>query len=153
MSGFSTPLALRSRALLHARALFPVLAVLLSSGAVLLCTGLPAAAGECPEEPPVQNYTGGGRVACPCFATGELAGAVLQAPAAHFPIEILRVGIGWASQLGGAPQQIEDAISIYGAGLPNPGLPIFSLEGPQMSDGFINTFNLEPIPGEIIVDS
>jgi hypothetical protein len=112
-----------------------------------------AAFAVCPEEPPLQNYTGGGQTICPCFVAGEEAGAVLTAPAGDYPIEILRVGIGWASQLGGAPQQLEQAIHIYAGGLPNPGTPIFDLPGPQMTDGFLNEFNLEPIAGEIVVSS
>jgi hypothetical protein len=145
MSGASTRLPVRAR-LSSALTLIAWLPA-------LVATGLVAIAGECPEEPPVQNYTGAGNVVCPCFVAGERAGAVLQAPSQHYPIEILRVGIGWGSQFGGAPAQIEEAIRIYGAGLPNPGSPIFSLEGPQLMDGFINTFNLEPIPGEIVIDS
>jgi hypothetical protein len=112
-----------------------------------------AAAQTCPEEPPLQNYVGAGQVVCPCFAVGEEAGAILNAPSAHYPIEILRVGIGWGSLTGGSPPQLEEAIHIYGAGLPNPGTPIFSLPGPQLNDGFINQFNLEPLPGEIVVNS
>jgi len=111
------------------------------------------AAADCPEEPPLQNYTGAGTVVCPCFVAGEEAGAVLQAPAEHYPIEILRVGIGWASQYGGTGQTMEQAIHIYAAGLPNPGSPIFTLEGPVLTDGYINEFDLEPLPGEITIDS
>jgi hypothetical protein len=33
-------------------------------------------ADECPEEPPLQNYTGSGTTVCPCFVPGEQAGAV-----------------------------------------------------------------------------
>lgn len=116
--------------------------VLLDSGA--------AVAGGCPEEPVLQNYTGGGTVVCPCFVVGEEAGAVLTAPAGHYPIEILRVGIGWGSAFGGAPQSLEQAVHIYATGLPNPGVPIASLPGPLMTDGFINEFNFEPLVGEII---
>ena len=32
--------------------------------------GAPA---QCPEEPPLQNYTGTGTVSCPCFVPGEQA--------------------------------------------------------------------------------
>lgn len=110
-------------------------------------------AQDCPEEPPLQNYTGAGSIVCPCFAVGEEAGAVLQAPSEHYPIEILRVGIGWASQLGGTGETLEEAIHIYDAGLPNPGTPIFTLEGPVLTDGYINEFDLEPLAGEIVVDS
>ena len=71
---------------------------LLLVGALLgACLFLPARAGaQCPTEPTLQNYTGGGTVVCPCFIQGEEAGAVFQAPAAHYPIEIMKVGIGWA---------------------------------------------------------
>jgi hypothetical protein len=121
--------------------------------AAMLALGPVPAAGECPEEPPLQNYTGAGTVVCPCFVAGEEAGAVLTAPAEHYPIEILRVGIGWGSYYGGTGNSLEQAIHIYDAGLPDPGSPIFSLEGPQLTDGYINQFDLEPLPGEITIDS
>src|SRR5688572_3450147 len=89
--------------------------------------GSVASAQECPEEPPILNYNGPGEIVCPCFVIGEEAGSVFTIPAEHLPIEILRVGIGWGSVFGGTPQQIEEAIHIYGAGLPNPGVPIFTL--------------------------
>lgn len=100
-----------------------------------------------------QNYTGGGQAACPCFVMGEQAGAVFTLPAAVYPIEILKVGIGWGSQFGGTGQSLQQAIHIYAAGLPNPGAPIFTLEGPQLTDGAINEFNLAPIPGDIVIAS
>lgn len=112
-----------------------------------------SASAVCPEKPPLQNFTGGGSTICPCFVPGEEAGSVFNAPAGDYPIEILRVGIGWGSQLGGAPQSLEAAIHVYGTGLPNPGTPIFSLPGPQLNDGFLNEFDLEPISGEILVNS
>jgi hypothetical protein len=108
---------------------------------------------QCPEEPPLANYTGTNANVCPCFVQNEEAGAVLEAPAEHYPIEILRVGIGWASQYGGTPQSLEQAIHIYENGLPAPGTPIFTQEGPVLTDGYINEFDFEPVPGEIIVDS
>jgi hypothetical protein len=100
-----------------------------------------------------QNFTGGGQVVCPCFVAGEQAGAVFTLPASVYPIEILKVGVGWGSQFGGTPQVQHEAINIYAAGLPNPGAPIFSLVGPVLTDGAINEFNLGPIPGEIIINS
>ena len=121
--------------------------------AVLIAGFSSSMANGCPEEPPLLNYTGTTFVVCPCFVTGEEAGAVLQAPSEHYPIEILRVGIGWASQYGGTPQSLESAIHIYDAGLPNPGTPIFTQEGPLLTDGYINEFDFEPVPGEIIIDS
>lgn len=126
---------------------------LLSLISILLMIPLSYLAAQCPEQPPIQNYTGSGTVSCPCFVPGEQAGAVLNVPPEMYPIEILRVGIGWGSQFGGAPQQLEQAIHIYEGGLPDPGTPIFSLSGPQLTDGVINVFNLEPLPGEITINS
>lgn len=129
----------------------PGLAALAVVGLALLGAG--RARAQCPEQPPLQNYTGSGTVACPCFVAGEQAGAVLQAPAGDYPLEILRVGIGWGSQFGGNPAQLEQSINIFAGGLPNPGTPIFQLPGPQLTDGVINEFDLEPLPGEITVAS
>lgn len=125
---------------------------LAASVALLLAIALQASAQTCPDET-LQLYTGGGSAVCPCFAAGELAGAILQAPAEHYPIEILRVGFGWGSQYGGTPQQMEEALRIYAGGLPNPGAPIFSLDGPVLTDGAVNEFNLEPLPGAITIAS
>ena len=111
------------------------------------------AVAQCPDEPTLQHWTGGGSVVCPCFAVGEQAGAVFNAPAAHYPIEILRVGFGWGSQFGGAATTLEQSIHIYNGALPNPGAPQYTLNGPQMTDGFINEFNLEAFPGNRIINS
>ncbi len=109
------------------------------------------AQGPCPTEPTLNNHTGAGSTACPCFVAGEMAGAIFDVPAAHYPIEILRVGVGWGSIFGGGSQSLEQALRIYPAGLPNPGTPIFELPGPVLTDGFINEFDLEPLPGQVIV--
>lgn len=101
----------------------------------------------------MQNYTGSGMVACPCFVAGEEAGAVFDLPPSEYPIEILKIGIGWGSQFGGNPQQIEQAIHIYPAGLPNPGVPIYTLLGPVLTDGAINEYNIEFAPGDKIITS
>ncbi len=123
--------------------------------AAIGCVALLAIPGgafaQCPEEPPLQNFTGLGTVSCPCFVPGEQAGVVLTAPAAHYPLEILRIGVGWGSQFGGSGQLIEAALHVYEGGLPDPGTPIFSLVGPQLTDGVINEFDIEPLPGEVTV--
>jgi hypothetical protein len=131
---------------------FSLLAI--SIFALLVSFTLPTSAtAQCPTEPVFPSHQGGGAVACPCFVPGERAGATfVTIPVAHYPIEILKVGIGWGSQFGGAPQTQEQAIKIYQGGLPNPGAAIFSLPGPLMTDGFINTFDVEPLPGQIIVN-
>ncbi|MCP3981090.1 MAG: hypothetical protein GY716_17470 [bacterium] len=124
--------------------------------AVLVClTSVASVAvrAQCPEEPPVENFTGGGSVACPCFVPQEQAGSVFTIPAGDLPAEILRVRIGWGSQFGGAPDALEQSIHIYEGGLPNPGVPIFTQNGPVLTDGVINEFDFEPLPGSILVTS
>ena len=127
---------------------------------LLACAGIvwisyPAsdARAQCPELGPFQYYTGGGQVACACFVSGEQAGVTFTVPAGDYPIEITRIGIGWGSQFGGSPDVIEQAIHVYAGGLPNPGSPIFTLLGPQLHDGAINEFNVDPLPGHIRIDS
>ena len=127
--------------LLFAMALMATLAVIPASGWA-----------DCPQDT-LLNYTGAGSVVCPCFIEGEQAGALLQAPPGHYPIEILRVGIGWGSTFGGTPQSLEQAVHVYGAGLPDPGTPISSIPGPFLTDGVINEFNFEVLPGSVLVDS
>jgi hypothetical protein len=113
----------------------------------------PLAAQDCPGDNPLQNHDGTGQVTCPCFIVGEEAGVVLEAPADHYPIEILSISITWASQFGSAPQSLEQALHLYAGGLPDPGTPIFTLPGPVMTDGFINQFDIELIPGDKTIAS
>jgi hypothetical protein len=54
---------------------------------------------------------------------------------------------------GGNPAQIEQAINVYQGTLPSPGSPVFTLPGPQLTDGFVNEFNIEPLPGEVMITS
>lgn len=113
----------------------------------------PPALAQCPAAPPLAHYTGASNAVCPCFIPNEQAAVVFTAPPADYPLEVLRVGIAWASQFGGAPQSLEEAIHVYAGGLPDPGTPIFTLPGPVLTDGFVNQFDLEPQPGEITVAS
>ncbi|HED65117.1 MAG TPA: hypothetical protein ENJ09_06120 [Planctomycetes bacterium] len=130
----------------------PALRAVLASSLALSALSFPASS-QCGPEPPLGNSTGAGTVACPCFAVGESAGAVLTAPAADYPIEITKVRIGWGSVFGGAPQSLESSIDIYPAGLPNPGTPQFSLAAPIFNDGFINEFDLDLWPGNKVITS
>lgn len=120
---------------------------LISSPAVLplltLALASAPARAQCTEFGPVQNYGGTIVQSCPCFAAGEEALAVFsQIPASDFPILITRIGVGWASQNGGAPDAVEDALVVY-AGVPSGGaLPIFSSPGPQFVDGFTTEVHL-----------
>jgi len=123
---------------------------------VLLAVGWLAtstAQAQCPPEPRLDNFTGAGTTVCPCFAVGEEAGAVFDLPPGEFPIEIVKIGIGWGSQSGGNPDQLEEAIKIYEGVPPNPGTPIYTLAGPVLTDGVINEFDIDILPGEAIVSS
>lgn len=111
---------------------------------LIVCVSLAShAAAQCPEEQ-IQNYTGAGEVVCTCFVQGEHAGAIYELPLSEYPIEIVKVGIGWGSEFGGTGSQLEDSINIYSGGLPDPGSPIFTQNGPELTDGFINEFDIFP---------
>jgi hypothetical protein len=99
----------------------------------------------------INNHTGGAMNPCLCFIPNEQAGAVFTAPAQDYPIEILKIGIGWGSQFGGNPQSLETAIHLYPAGLPNPGVAQFSLPGPTLTDGVINVFDISQTAGNKII--
>jgi len=129
-----------------------VLALLLA-GSLGFVAASGASAQVCPNEAPLQWYSGGGQVVCPCFVAGEEAGVVLDAPAGDYPIEIVKVGIGWASQFGVSGQTLEQAINVYGAGLPNPGTKQYELLGPVLTDGAINEFDLSAQVGNVILNS
>ncbi len=72
---------------------------LASIAAAMMIPGTNAQA-QCTEQGPLQNFTGPGISACPCFVPGEEAGAVFDLPPSEYPIEILKIGIGWGSQYG-----------------------------------------------------
>lgn len=121
--------------------------------AITLALPVDKIAAQCTEQGPLNNHVGGGATVCPCFVPGEKAGAIFTVPANEYPIEILKVGIGWSSQFGGAPQSLEQAIHIYEGALPNPGAPTFTLPGPVLTDGVINEFDISLIPGDRIIES
>ncbi len=109
--------------------------------------------GTCPVEPTLQNYVGMGAVSVPGFTLNEEAAAILNAPASHYPIEIVSIGIGWASAGGGQPDSLEGALRIYPNGLPNPGAFQFQVEGPVLVDGAINEFDITSFPGNRVINS
>ena len=87
-----------------------------------LATGLAAwitggsTTAQCPSEPLLTNHTPPAITLCQCFNAGDEVGVVLNAPPAHYPIEILKVEIGWASGFSPTPPSLESAIHIYPAG-------------------------------------
>jgi hypothetical protein len=99
------------------------------------------------------NFAGPGQVVCPCFVEGEEAGSVFTVPAGDLPIEVIRIGLAWGSQFGGAPTSLETALHVYEGGLPDPGTPAGSLFGPQLTDGFLNEFDLEQFASTVEVDT
>jgi len=110
---------------------------------VTLALAAVSVGAQCPELGPVQNYTGAGTVTCPCFVPNEEALAIFsQVPAADFPIVITKIGIGWGSQGGGALPAVEDALVVYN-GIPSGSAqPAYEYFAPQLTDGFINEFDL-----------
>jgi len=101
------------------------------------------ALGVCPDEPPLENFSlTGSVVSVPGFNQGEECAVILNAPANHYPIEILKIRVGWSSVNGGLPDSLEDALRIYPAGLPNPGPFQFEVLGPVLIDGGINEFDI-----------
>lgn len=116
-----------------------ILAVLAAAAAFPSATAYGA---DCPDSQ-FQNWAGT-TVPCPCFAAGEKAGAIFDPPAEDYPIQILSVGIVWQSASGGSPPSLEQAVHIYNSGLPDPGIPIFSLDNPVLQDQpGANEFDLE----------
>ncbi|MDY7108846.1 MAG: hypothetical protein SYC29_09430 [Planctomycetota bacterium] len=72
------------------------------------------------------------------FDPGESAAAWLTAPCSG---NIVAVQVLWMSLLGGEPQSLEDSITIFAGGaFPYPGATLEVLEGPVMTDGYLNEF-------------
>ncbi len=113
-----------------------------------------AGSAQCPELGPVQNYVGAGTTTCPCFAPNEEALAVFsQVPAADFPIVITKIAIGWGSQNGGALAAVEDSLVVY-TGVPSGGAtPAFQYFAPQLTDGFVNEFDISTTAPMALINS
>ena len=77
------------------------------------------------------------------FAGGESAAAWLTSPCNG---DITKLQVLWRSQSGGAPDSLEDSITVFEPGaFPIPGAERVVLSGPVMVDGPINEFTL-PVP-------
>lgn len=133
----------------------------LREGEFVLGPGGPGEAADprgsnCPENT-IRNTNQPGRIACTCFVQNEEAGVTFQAPASHYPIQILRIGIGWGSPGGASPDSLEDAILIYTGGLPSPGGPLsnptYVIDSPLLRDGFINEYPAPVAPTPTIINS
>jgi hypothetical protein len=90
------------------------------------------------------------------FIPGESAASWLTASCNG---DIVAMQVYWASQFGGAPTQVEQALTLFSAGtFPTPGASLASIPGPTLSDGVMNEFRyLDPpinsIPLQIPVSS
>lgn len=89
------------------------------------------------------------------FDAGESAAAWLTSPCNG---RIVAVQIFWKSLTGGQPPSLEQSITIFGNGtFPQPGPILALLEGPVMTDGFINEFRyldeLNTIPIDVPIKS
>lgn len=112
-----------------------------------------SARGFCPEEPRLANFMETSTyVVVPGFVQSEEAAAILRAPDNHYPIEIIKLGIGWSSQFGGNDPSLEDALLIYaGSALSGVGAAQFVADSPSLLDGGINEFDIttpDSQPGE-----
>ncbi|MEW6249339.1 MAG: hypothetical protein AB1716_01730 [Planctomycetota bacterium] len=107
--------------------------------AIVLC-----AAGALGAEVVVKNdslLAGGTGAIQVGFVSGESAAVWLTSPCNG---HIVAIQVLWMSQTGGAPQAIEQSIEILEAGtFPNPlnpTNPLALLEGPVLSDGYLNEY-------------
>ena len=72
------------------------------------------------------------------FVSGESAAAWLTSPCNG---NIIAVSVYWRSVFFNTPPSLEDSITVFAAGtFPNPGQQLLLLEGPVMTDGFLNVF-------------
>jgi len=94
----------------------------------------------------VQNDSipgGGAGTSLPNFITGEKIAVWLTAPVNG---DVVAVQIDWRSAFGGAPGNIETAITVHAAGTyPIPGAVLATLSAPFLTDSGINEFrNFDP---------
>jgi hypothetical protein len=125
--------------------------VLAASATVLLAAAAPGRAAEVT----LQNDTAPPGTPCNCFIPGESAAAWLTASCTG---DVVAVQAFWASQVGGAPQQIEQSIGVLGAGaFPVPGAPLVGQGGnpavvsaPLLTDGVVNEFRFLDPPADTL---
>lgn len=109
------------------------------------------------EEVVVKNdsLTDGGNGAIQAgFDDGESAAAWLTSPCNG---RIVAVQVFWKSATGGQPPSLEQSITIFANGtFPQPGPILALLEGPVMTDGFVNEFRyldeLNTIPIDVPIN-
>ena len=63
---------------------------------LVLFVGGPVNAHSAPTR--VRHYTGNGRIATPCFATGDQVGVVFDLPPDQYPLQVTKIGISWADR-------------------------------------------------------
>lgn len=92
---------------------------------------------------------------CACFVSGEMVAVQLEAPAHWYPLQILEVHVFWGSFTNNGQPAVANSIRVFkGNAFPDPGEQIAELEGPQLTEGFLNAFVLEQLlPNDIIIES
>jgi IPTL-CTERM motif len=106
-----------------------------------------AVGGACTQSTEQIDTLGGANpTGCPCFASGERIMTIFDVPPGG-PATIERIQVFWGSVLGGNPPSLEQALIVYdmnqvGAVDSNSFVPLFTLPGPQLTDGVINEFNV-----------
>ncbi len=113
-----------------------------------------AARGSCPETR-IDIFTDPGTpTSVPGFGIGEECAVTLTAPPGDYPIEIVKIGVGWASAGGGGGQSLEDQLRIYAGGIATLGAPQWFVDGPVLTDGANNEFDIVGIgTGSRIINS
>jgi uncharacterized repeat protein (TIGR01451 family) len=109
--------------------------------AIWLPVGIALAATAAANEVVVKNDSlvdGSNGVIVAGFATGEAAASWLTSPCDG---SVVAAQIFWASGGGGADPAIEDTLIVYRAGdFPDPGANEAQIDGPVLTDGFLNEF-------------
>jgi hypothetical protein len=92
----------------------------------------------------------GGTVAVQAgFENEEIGAATFIVDPELYPLRVLRVQLFWGSFTGGAPVSVQDAILIYEG--PRGSLQqVFESDPPQLTDGFLNEFDLSSF--DIVID-
>jgi hypothetical protein len=89
----------------------------------------------------VRHYTGNGRIATPCYRSGDQVGVVFDLPPDQYPLRITEVGISWANRFAHAGFSVEQGIHVYGGAIPSS-MPIFTQPYPVLTTDSLNTFDI-----------
>jgi hypothetical protein len=117
---------------------------LVMSAAALMGMGLAGAAAAQETEFKNDSLQDGDTAAIQAgFVDGEIGAATFVVPQDMWPIQVYRVQFFWKSLLGDPGDiSVQDAILIYAGKGPNQLHPVFESAPPQLTDGYLNEFDL-----------